>query len=201
MPAKKRRTSASRAKGLSVPAWPPAPAADQDQPVDPMLRRLLGMAQGGDIVEDQPAIAMGGGDDIPRRLQAGDDEGHLLADADLGVMRQALIGWVDDEIDTEGRHGRLRMPGAIGIESPTDLGDPARKLLLRPRIEGGEAADDSRLALGDHQRRGRDDEHRRADDRQRQTPGKGFRYRHQSPIRCVRRPARPPSNRAPAVCA
>jgi hypothetical protein len=121
---------------------------------------------------------MGGGDDIARCLQARDDERHLLADADFDVMRQALIGPVHNEIDSEWRHGRLGMPGPIGIESRTDLADPAREFLLRPRIEGGKAAEDSCLALGDHQGRRRDDEHGRADDRERKATGKGFRYRH-----------------------
>ena len=151
--------------------------ANRNEPVDALVHRLLGMADVDDVVEDDTAIGMGGIDHRLRRPERGDDDRHLMLGADLHVVHQPVVGGVADLVDGEGRRllaGLLLECGELGL----DLHDPFGELFGRPRIERRERADDARLALGDDEFGPRNDEERRADDRQAQTAFENLGKRH-----------------------
>jgi hypothetical protein len=162
VPGNHERTSRSRAKGLSGPAWPPAP----DQAVDALFRRLLGVALADDVVKHHAAVGMHRLDHVLGRPQAGDDDRDLVLDTGLHVGPQAFVGGVTDLVDRERRHFLVRVVGGKGAELGLDPRDPLAERRLGPRVERREGADDAGLALGDDQLGPRDDKHRRADNRQ-----------------------------------
>src|SRR5216684_9017554 len=77
--------------------------ADQDEAVDPLLERLLGMADRDHVVEDDAAVAVHGLDDLGGRPQAGDDDRHALPDADRDVMLEPVVRRMGDLVDRERR--------------------------------------------------------------------------------------------------
>ncbi len=134
----------------------------RDQPVDAGFGGLLGVAAGGHVMEHQPAIAVHGVDHVLHRAEAGDHDGHLFLDADRQIRLQARVGWVDDQVDGEGRRLlQLR-------KARFDLLQPGAKAVAVTLVERGEAADDSIAAAGEHQRRVGNQEHRRGHQRQAQ---------------------------------
>jgi hypothetical protein len=120
------------------------------------------MADADHVMKDLAAIGMDVRHDGGRRRQAGDDQRHLVLHAQRHVVVQPFIGGVDDLID-----GKWRCIG-IGGQFALDAGQPFIQRFLRPGIERREGADHAALALGDDQIGIGDDEHRRAEDRQRQ---------------------------------
>ncbi len=135
---------------------------DQDQAVDAGFDRLLGMAQADHVMQHDAAIAVHRVDQLPgRRAQRGDEDRHLVFDADLDVMLQARVGGVHDLVDRDRAH---RCAGIGGLERGQFVADPGQPLveqLGRACIECGERADDAGLALRQHQFRVADDEHGR----------------------------------------
>mmetsp|Transcript_19608 Transcript_19608/g.61606 ORF Transcript_19608/g.61606 Transcript_19608/m.61606 type:complete len:323 (+) Transcript_19608:772-1740(+) len=122
------------------------------------------------VVEDQPAVGVDGGVDVLARTQGRDDQRNLVADAGLQVVHQAVVGPVHDLVHRKRRGRRLGVRSVMLGQRGLDLDEPLFQLLLRPRVEGGEGADDAALALGDDQFRVGDDEQRGADARQPQPP-------------------------------
>ena len=87
-----------------VPAWPPAPGRDQDQAVDARLGRLLGVAEGGDVVEDEAAVVVDGVHQVAHRAERGDDQRHLVClTAELQIRHHPRIGVVHDQVDAKAR--------------------------------------------------------------------------------------------------
>ena len=82
----------------------------------------------------------------------------------------ARVGFVQDEVGTEGGGralGMLRVPvGELTLEAL----EPGREQLGGARVERGETAGHARLALRQHQLRAAGEKHRRADQRQGEPP-------------------------------
>ena len=83
--------------------------AHQDQPVDARFRRLACVAHVDHVVEHDAAVGMDGATTSRGALQAGDDDRHLVAHADLEVVLQPVVGLVHDLVDREGRYSRARV--------------------------------------------------------------------------------------------
>src|SRR5512135_554833 len=139
---------------------PAAAGAHQDQSVDARLHRAPRVAHADHVVEHHPAPAVHARHDLVGRAQRGDDDRYPEALADFHVVRQALVGGMDDLVD------RVRRRPGCGGEPGADALEPGFELLLGARVQRRERADDARLALLDHQLGIGNDEHRRADDRQ-----------------------------------
>jgi hypothetical protein len=167
-----------RAQGAGVPA---GPGAHQDQPVHPGLQRLLGVAHVDDVVEHQAAVAVNGLDDPPRRPQAGDDDGHPVLHAQVEVVIEPVVRFVDDLVDREGRHLRSLVLLPVPVQRIANLEEPLPEQLRRPGVQGREGADDAARALRDHQPGLGEDEHGGADDGQRHLRPQPPRHRRFSP--------------------
>jgi hypothetical protein len=139
------------------------------------------------IVQHHPARGVDGVVDLPPRAQRGDHHRDLPAAGDLQVVLQPVVGAVGDVIHRERRGRRLRMVAVPGRQLLDDLADPLVELCGRPCVERRKGADDSRLALGDHQLRSGDDEHRAADHRQAQPVVQDGRQGHGAPRNLPRR--------------
>ncbi|MNV47970.1 hypothetical protein D3C71_1398550 [compost metagenome] len=140
--------------------------AHQDQAVHAGLQRLFGMADGGHVMENLAAPVVHALDQVAGRAKTGDDQRHAVAGAHGQVLLQAVVGLVNDLVDRERRDGGAGVGLAVGGQAGLDFVQPVGQLGLRARVEGGERSHDAARALGDHQLRVGDDEHRGADDRQ-----------------------------------
>src|SRR6266852_4355647 len=106
--------------------------ADQYQPVDALLQRLLGVAHADDVVQHDATIGTRRLHHFRRRAQRGDHDGHLVLDADRNVVRQAVVGRMHDLVDGEGRHLLLGVRALICRELALDAEDPLFEQLLGP---------------------------------------------------------------------
>ena len=149
-----------------------SPGTDQDQAVDTGLQRLFGMAHADHVVEDLAAVGMHVRHDLGRCRQAGNDQRHLMLHTQRHVVLQPLVGRVDDLIDGERRGIR------VGCQLALDAGQPFVEQFLGPGIERREGTNDAALALGNDQIGVGNDEHRRADHRQREVLVQGIRNGH-----------------------
>ena len=141
---------------------------DQDQPVHTRFQRLLRMTDVDHVMQHDAAVAVDRVDDLlGRRAQAGDENRHLVFDAHPHVMLEPRIRLMNDLVDGDRADHRVRMGGLVLGERCLDLREPFVEQLRRPRIERGERADDTGLALGQHEVRIADDEHRRGNNGQR----------------------------------
>jgi hypothetical protein len=104
--------------------------------------------------------------------------GTLVLHAQREVLVQPVVRPVHDQVDGEGCGGPVRMGGVVGCEPFLDLGEPFVELLDRPRVERGHGADHAGGALRDDEIRHRDDEERRADQRQAQPSLQAFEQAH-----------------------
>ncbi len=137
--------------------------AHQDQPVDAGSQRALRMLDVGDVVEDQPAVAVRRLDHGIGCAQAGDQDRHAVFHAQVEVVLQPVVARMDDLVDRERRHHRVRMRRPVGRQFSRDPRQPFVEQFRRPRVQGREAADDAGLALRQHEIRVGDDEQRGAD--------------------------------------
>jgi hypothetical protein len=142
---------------------PSRAGAHEDQAIDPFLRRLLGMANVDDVVEDDAAVAVGRHHDLGRRAQARDDDRDLVLHADGHVVADAIVRGMDDLVDRE-RRGLLAGLLLMIVEFVFDALDPFVEHLGGARVQRRERTHDASLALRDDQIGARDDEERRPDD-------------------------------------
>ena len=154
---------------------------DRDQPVGALFDRLVGEAVVDDVVQRQPAIAVHGRIDVLAGAERRDDDRRLPLDRQRHILFEPRVGLVDDLVDREWGGGAFRMGAIMRGQRLGDFVQPFVELGNGAGVEGGKSADDSGLALGDHQRRMRDDEQRRADDGQSQVVFKNVRQRHRCP--------------------
>ena len=159
---------------------------DRDQAVRALLDRLVREAVVDDVVQGHAAIAMHGRVDVFARAERGDDDRRLPLDRHRHVLLEPGVGLVDDLVDRERRGGAIGMGAVMRGERFGDLVQPFVELRNGPRVEGGKRADDARLALGDDERRMRDDEQRRADGGQPEPVLENVRQRHESPPAATR---------------
>jgi hypothetical protein len=138
------------------------PGTDQNQTIDTGLQRLFGMADADHVMKDLAAVGMHMRHDGIGRAQAGDNQRHLVFHAECHVVFEALVRLVNDLIDR--KWCGIRIIGQRGL----DVRQPFIERLFRPGVKGREGADQPALALGNHQIGIGNDEHRRADHRQRQ---------------------------------
>ena len=139
---------------------PAGAAAYRDQPIHARFQRLFRMTHLDHVVKHQTAILMNTRHDRGRRRQRRNDDRHLVREHHLGVVLQALVRLVDDQVHRKRRHLFLRMRFGIRREFGFDARQPLVEFLLRPRIQRGERSDDAGLALLDHQFRARHHKHR-----------------------------------------
>ena len=104
--------------------------------------------------------------DVLARAERGDRQRHLVLDADFDVVLEAVVGLVHDLVDRERRRRPFGMRFVVGGEFFLDAMQPFVEQLGRARVERRECTDDAGLALRDDQFRPRNDELRRADQRQ-----------------------------------
>jgi hypothetical protein len=142
--------------------------ADQDDAVHTRLDRLFGVTNGGGVVEHDAAIAMHFGHDVGGIADRGDDDRRSVPHAQRHVFIQPRVGLVHDLVHGIGRRQLVGIGFVVRGAFAFDARQPFIELRHRPRIERGEGAHHTRLALRDHQFRRGDDEHRRADHRQSQ---------------------------------
>ncbi|MEY9154089.1 hypothetical protein ABIG04_002399 [Bradyrhizobium japonicum] len=140
--------------------------AHQDQSVDALLRRLARMLDVDDVVEHQPAIGVRGLDDLGGRSQRSDDDGRPVLHTGFHVLHQPVVGGVADLVDRIGRDLLAGIARFVFAELVPDAAQPLVELVHRTGVERRKRADDTGLALGDHQLRAGNDEERRADDGQ-----------------------------------
>ncbi|MNT22144.1 hypothetical protein D3C72_1575190 [compost metagenome] len=137
------------------------------------------MADIGDVVEDQTAVAVDFADDLGRRgAQAADDQRHLLAHDGGQVGFPAVVQRPHDLIDAKGRDPGLGVLGGGRSQALADFGDPVDQGFLRAGVQRREGADDAAAALLDHHVLGRGDEQRRPDDRKAKFALQACRNRH-----------------------
>ena len=146
----------------------------RDQAVGTLLDRLPGERVVDDVVEDDPAIAVDRLVDVGPRAERGDDDGHLVLDAQRHILLEPGVGPVDDEVDRE----RRVLVGQFGGQPLQPLLEHARG----PRVERRERTDHARAALREHQLGLRDDEQRRGDHRDRQAILEQRGHRHGSGV-------------------
>ena len=137
--------------------------ADQDQAVDALLGGLARVLDVDDVVEHEAAVGVRGLDDLGGRPQRGDDDGRPVLHTGLHVLHQPVVGGVADLVDGVGRDLLAGIARLVFAEFVLDAAQPLVELFDRTGIERRKRADDTGLALGDHQLRAGDDEERRAD--------------------------------------
>ena len=142
------------------------PGGDRDQAVGTLLDGLVSELIGDHIMQRDAAIGM-------RRLvhlwpcaERSDQNRHLMLHAHLQIRMQAVIGFVHDLIDGEGGGQAVWMAGIVFAQFALNPDQPLLQHMRRTGVQRGKRADNARFALRDHQIRGGDDEHRRADHRQ-----------------------------------
>lgn len=77
----------------------------RNQPVGPLANCRMGMAVVDDVMQHDAAIGMHGGIDLGHGAERGDDDRHLVFDAEREVMLQSLVRHMDDLINGEGAAG------------------------------------------------------------------------------------------------
>ena len=126
------------------------PCAHGNDPIDPQLRALLGMAVLDHVLEHQAAIGLQLPDQIAIGGQRQHYDGHLVLEDNLQIGLKPGVTGMRDEVD--------------GIGQVSDTRRNPRNILVqnrsRARIKRGHRANDPGAALCDHQIRGRGDEHR-----------------------------------------
>ena len=154
---------------------------DGDEAVRAFLDRLPREAVGDDVMQRDSAIAVHRRVDVLARAERGDDDRRLPLDRQRHVLFEPGVRLVHDLVDGEGRGRLIGMGAVMRRERLGDLVQPFVELRDRSGVERGKGADDPGLALGDHQRRMRDDEERRADGGQAQLVLQKRRQRHRDP--------------------
>jgi hypothetical protein len=137
--------------------------ADEDQAVDALLDRLLGMTDVDDVVIDETTIGVGRPHHLGRRAQARDDDRDLVLHAHGHVLHQAVIRVVADLVDGEGGCLAAGLLFVV-VQFVLDALEPFVEKFGRPGIQRRERADDAGLALGDDEFGARDDEEWRTHD-------------------------------------
>ena len=88
---------------------------DCNQAIDTGFSRFFRMAPSGHVVEHQAAVTVDRIYQLFHRAKAGDQDGHLMVDADRQVGLQSRIALVHDQVD---RIGRRVGHGASPLRSP-----------------------------------------------------------------------------------
>jgi len=123
-------------------------------------------------MEDQAAVAVYRIDQRLHRAEAGDDDRHLVLDADRQVCLQPWVAVVDDEVDGVGRRvAQLR-------QARFDFLQPGLEATALALVERRETPDYPIAAAGQHQLRIGNQEHRRSHHGQAQTLFKQSGQRH-----------------------
>jgi hypothetical protein len=104
--------------------------------------------------------------DVLARAERSDDDRRFPLDGQRNVLLEPGVGLVDDLVDRKRRCRSLRVSAVMGGERFGDFMQPFVELRNGPCVQCGKSADDPGLALGNYQRRMRDDEQRSADNRQ-----------------------------------
>jgi len=105
-----------------------------NQAVDSRLVGFLRVSTGGDVMEDQPSVAVYGIHHFLHRTKTGDHDRNPLFDADREIGLQARVAVVNDEVYRIGCGGRLR------CELFSDLLQPVTKATAFALIQGWKAA-------------------------------------------------------------
>ena len=148
---------------------PPGAGADEDQPVDAGFERLLRVPHVDDVVHDDAAVGMHALTTASGRAQRGDDDRHLVPDADFHVVIDPVVGLVDDLVDRERRDplAGMRAPGSRRASALMRRIQPSSSSFGRALSAGNEPTMPAVHCAMTSSGVG-DDEHRRADDRQRE---------------------------------
>src|SRR5690606_21421874 len=141
---------------------------NQNQAIHTAFQRFLGMAHGGDVVEDLAAPFMHSVYHTMWGTKAGDDDGHLVLCAYLQVSLHAFVRRMDDQVDGVGRHDALGILSTQCGQPILDAAKPGGQSFLRAGIESRHGPNHARCTLGNHKLWRRNDEHRRTNDRQTQ---------------------------------
>ena len=135
---------------------PASTCGNGNQAVDACFAGFLRVTTGGDVMKDQPAVAVYGIYHFFYRAKAGDHDGDPLFDADCEIGLQAWVAVVNDEVYRIGCGGRLR------CELFSDLLQPVTKATAFTLIQGWKAAyhaigtaggDECRVGNQKHRRR------------------------------------------------
>jgi len=139
---------------------------DRNQAVGALVDRLVRERVVDDVVQHDAAVAVDRVVDFDPRTQRRDHDRHAVLHAQRKVVVEPVVRAVHDLVDRERRCGPVGMAAVVLGELAGDPLQPRFELLGRPCVERRERPDDTGLALGDDQVGVRDDEQRRADDRQ-----------------------------------
>ena len=131
-----------------------------DQAIGALLHGLAREPVVDDVVKHHAAVTMHGLVHVFTRAQRGDDHRHLVLDAHLEVVLEPVVALVHDLVDGERRGRLIGVRAVVRVQRLGDLGQPFVELGGRSGVERGHRADHASLALGDHQLRVADDEHR-----------------------------------------
>ena len=90
---------------------------NRDQPVGALADGGIGMAVVDDVMQHDAAIGMDRRIDLRHGAERGDDDRHLVFDAEHQVVFEPLVGLVDDLVDGEGCRRPVRDCAALWAAS------------------------------------------------------------------------------------
>src|SRR5690242_19095791 len=136
-----------------------------DDAVRAFLDRLSRKTIVDHVMQSVPAPRMNRIVELNPCAKRGNDDRHLPLRADLHIVVEAVVRTMHDLVDREWRRRSLGMIAVPRGERFGAFVNPFAEQRCRPSVQRGEAADDARRALRNHEFRARHDEHRRADHR------------------------------------
>ena len=151
---------------------------NQHETVGALLDRLVCELLVDDVMERDAAPGVHSLVQLLTRAKRRDDHRHLVLLADRKILIETVVGFVDDLVDRERRGQTIGMSLVVRGKFFLDPVQPFVEQRSRARVQCRKRADDSRLALGDHEIRSRHDEQRRPDRRNRKATLEQGRHRH-----------------------
>jgi len=94
-------------KGVEIARMPAGTRAYRNQTINTCLACLLRVATADNVMKNQAAIGMDGINHIANGTQRCNDNRHPMFDDAIEILSKARIGFMDDQINAEGRSLRL----------------------------------------------------------------------------------------------
>lgn len=138
-------------------------SGDGNEAINTRFSGFLGMASGSDVMKYQAAVAMNRVHQLLYRTETGDDDGHLVLDADRQVCLQARVAVVHDQV-----HGIGRRVVQLS-QARFDFFQPGLEATAFALVERRETPNYPVATAGQDQLRIRDQKHRRGHHGQAQT--------------------------------
>ena len=122
---------------IEIARVPARTAAHRDQTIDPGLQRFFRVTHFNHVVKHHAAVRVHARRQCRRRRQRGDDNGHLVREHDLHVMVEALVRFVQNEVNRERRHFFGGIVARVLCKLGLDAHEPCVEFFLRTRVQRG----------------------------------------------------------------